>query len=502
MANAPVATSGSRWDIALAAALIIAASALAFYDVAQILFEQWMTNDTYSFGILVPVISLYAVWMQRERLHHLPIEPSPWIGISLIGACAALLVLGKVIGVVGVQEIAMVLMVPSTVWLLLGRRHLRALWFPIGYLFLMLPIWEILTDRFHYRFQLFSASLGQFLLGVAGIPVHRNETYLELPNITLEVASACSGVNFLIAVIAIGVPQAYLFLAGAWPRAIVIGFALAVAMFSNGLRIALIGVLSHYELSATSHGPGHILQGLFASTAGIIALQIALALMARKYPKPPRPGNPRERNGYRMPRWQVLSAVSLSVLALVVAANAQPRELLASTIDRAHEPLPMEPAWPGLGTQLSTQFVSGGDAPNLGRSFKLTPLETVWLYTGNFVYIESGGSLRYRLVDLPTHAPVSETPVPTADGMMFVNGINFRDGANQVEVLYWYEVNGTAVSQITSAKLRAVWGVFSGAPLPQLVVLSRTRPLGSNASVPMSTLANQVLDVLRFRTRT
>ena len=69
--------------------------------------------------------------------------------------------MGRVVGVIGVQETAMVMAVPAAIWLLFGRRMVAALWFPLLYLLLMLPIWEILTDRFHYRFQLFSALLGE-----------------------------------------------------------------------------------------------------------------------------------------------------------------------------------------------------------------------------------------------------------------------------------------------------------------------------------------------------
>ncbi len=386
-----------RWEWVLSVGVMVVAAVIAFSPVMAVLFSQWSTNDTYSFGALVPMISGCFVWIQRERLARLPITPSPWVGSMLVGFCAALLAFGRAIGVIGVQEIAMVLMVPASVWLLCGRRYVFALWFPLCYLLLMLPIWEILTDRFHYRLQLFSAWLGGSLLSQVGVPVHRNETYLELPNVILEVASVCSGVNYLVAVIAIGVPQAYLFLRGFIPRAVVIGFAVAIAIFSNGLRIAIIGMLSYYQLSEDIHGPGHLLQGLFVSAAGLIALQVAISVMARRYPKQ-RPVTREEATPEpaAMSHRGVVSFVAVTAMTLLAAANFRPPVLVAfpavsaaTTGTTETSPRPME-------------FVEGGQSRNFGRTFRTGTGGTVDLFTGELAYAEPGGGLGYRRVTVPT----------------------------------------------------------------------------------------------------
>ena len=91
--------------------------------------------------------------------------------------------------------------------------------------------------------------------------------------------------NFLIAVIAIGVPQAYLFLKGLVPRAAVIAFAIAIA--SAQQRSAHRHHRGAVALSGDRRDswPGHILQGLFVSAIGVMALQIAIGYLSRRYPK-------------------------------------------------------------------------------------------------------------------------------------------------------------------------------------------------------------------------
>ena len=474
------------------------AAAAAFLPTARVLFGQWMTNDTYSFGILVPPISAYFVWLQRKRLQQLPVAPEPLIGMALVGMCATLLFIGRMVGVIGIQEIAMVLCVPAMIWLLLGRRYIRALWFPLLYLLLMLPVWEILTDRFHYQFQLFSAWLSEWLLGVIGVPVHRTANYLELPDVTLEVASVCSGVNFLIAVIAIGVPQAYLFLSGFIPRALVIGFAVAVAIFSNGLRIAIIGGLSYYQLSADIHGPGHVLQGLFVSAAGLIAVQIAVGYLARRYPKPSSTSDPETSPvRWRGPvGWQLSFWVIGGAAMILVAANLQPRAVLAAPA-RATAPVPVTaPGWRLISAEHPISFVTG-PPPNLGQVFRIDSNWTVELFGGELTYAELGGALGYRQVILQTRSALSVVPVQTKNGTILVNCISLRNGAQETDIVYWYDVNGVPTTQVTTAKLRTLWDLVSGArQLPRLVAVSRSREATPDAGKPIAEFAAEVFRVL------
>jgi exosortase len=504
-ATAEWPAAGMRhWEWLLSATVLVVAAVVAFSPVMTVLISQWSTNDTYSFGVLVPLISGYFVWMQRDRLARLTITPSPWVGSILVGFCAALLAFGRAVGVIGVQEIAMVLMVPASVWLLCGRRYVFALWFPLFYLLLMLPIWEILTDRFHYRFQLFSAQLGESLLSIGGVPVHRSETYLELPNITLEVASVCSGVNFLVAVLAIGVPQAYLFLRGFMPRAIVIGFAVAIAIFSNGVRIAIIGFLSHYQLSKEIHGPGHLLQGLFVSGAGLIALQAAIGFMARRYPKPrPVAAEAGAATLSTMSRWPVVIVVSAASMIIFAAANFQPRELVASSIlnvDIGVLPETSTSGHPFVGAR-PMEFVEGGPSPNLGQTFRTAGGQTVDLFAGDLAFAEPGGGLGYRRVALPTRVALSELPIQSGGGTILVNSVSFLNGDRATEVAFWYDVDGTVTSQVTTAKLGALWGLLTGKrPLPLLVVVVRTGPANSDFnSEPMERVVVDVFRALQSR---
>lgn len=271
--NRPDQQGNDCWWPSATQALVIVSFFIAYAPVWAALSMQWWSNDMYSYGYLIPGISLYMVWVRREQLAGVGVQPNYLWGWPLGVVGLFVYVLGQAGEVVSLQEMSLLITLSAVVLLLWGGAVLRVVALPIGYLWLMIPIWEeIVTDRLHAPFQVFSATVAGELLRMLGAPVYREGVFLHLPSITLEVARACSGVNYLIAVIAIGIPLACLFLEK-WSRRIaLLLFGIVVAVLSNSLRVALIGLLAYYGFEGPLHGPLHVLQGLFVSVIGYAGL--------------------------------------------------------------------------------------------------------------------------------------------------------------------------------------------------------------------------------------
>jgi exosortase len=264
------------------AALIGAMFLAAFRDVMAGLVSQWESNDAFSHGWLIAPMSAYIAWSRRDRLARAGVKPAILGGtLGMLVAVLALQV-GRVIGVLGIQQLAMLLAIASLVVLLLGWRALRALWFPIGYLLFMMPVWDVATERLHFPFQLLSAKLGTGFLRLFAVPVYLENNFIYLPNITLEVARVCSGVNYLIAILALAVPLAYLTLRSRARQVALLLFGIAAGFFFNALRVAAIGFFSYHQLSEYTHGPWHIFQGLSAALVGYVAIFAFWGLLHRR----------------------------------------------------------------------------------------------------------------------------------------------------------------------------------------------------------------------------
>ena len=74
-ANSIAADSAPRQDVVLGGALLLS-FVVCYAGVIASLFEQWMSNDMYAHGILIPFISAYLLWDRRALLASTAVEPA------------------------------------------------------------------------------------------------------------------------------------------------------------------------------------------------------------------------------------------------------------------------------------------------------------------------------------------------------------------------------------------------------------------------------------------
>jgi len=437
----------------------------AYGDVLATLIVRWWSNDTYSYSFLIPLISLYLIWLRRETLIHIHPSPNYAGGFVILFLGLFMLTAGQLGGVIVLQALSLIVTLMGVVLLLLGTRFLQVLWFPLIYLLFIVPFWEQVTDHLHLPFQLFSATIGVNILQAIGIPAYRQDVYIELPNITLEVAKVCSGINYLIAVITMGIPMAYLFLKGWWRRVSLVCFAVIIAILSNGLRVALIGVLSHYGIGGDIHGPFHVLQGLFVSMIGFGALFVGLLVLQNTSPassalrgnssihKQIQPITLRGKRSYL--------GGSLIVLFLLVGSylhfyNPSPVPL---TNDLGYFPVAIG-EWKGHNTTRDySEYKNLGVDHELSRIYETASGETIRLYIGYYEYQEQAKELiNYKTKELHLNASKYEVDI-NKDAPVEINKVLLPSpkGSGSTLILFWYDLNGRIVADRYMAKAYTAW---------------------------------------------
>lgn len=262
--------------------ILVGSLLFCYSEVLSALVNQWIANDVYSYAFLIPVISGYMMWLQRGKLSTLSLDGDPVLGWVVLSSGLIALLVGWAGHVLLIQELSLLLTLSGLVLLFLGVQAFRLLRGSIGYLLFMIPVWGYITDPIQMPARLFSAKVAAAMLQGMGLTTVLNGIYIDLPNVTLEVAPECSGINYLFAVLAIGVPIALFCLKDRTHRLILLVSSLAIAMVANGLRIALIGLAANYQLSVDSHGPLHILQGLAVSVVGYVTMFAVLWVLRRR----------------------------------------------------------------------------------------------------------------------------------------------------------------------------------------------------------------------------
>jgi EpsI family protein len=338
---------------------------------------------------------------------------------------------------------------------------LRQVRFPLAYLLFMIPVWEPLTASLHAPFQVLSARLAVSILQATGVPVNLDGLLIRLPGISLEVAQACSGVNFVVAIVALGLPQGYLMLNSVAKRVLLVALAVPIALLSNGLRIGLIGWLSYNGLSgAEIHGPGHVLQGLSVAVVGFLGLSAVARLLSRISPgRPPPPvseATPHQSAGdTRLARQAALAASFILVCVATLGAVRRP----ASVETR----LPLSSFKEDLGVWRAGAEVPAPDffgsegAERISRLYRRPMGTPVQLFVAYYGYQLQGSEVVDRFM-LALHRSASSEQVRLADSFDWkANEAIYRGKGRHEYVVFWYDINGRRVASPYRAKAWTIW---------------------------------------------
>ncbi|TDJ09039.1 MAG: exosortase/archaeosortase family protein [Deltaproteobacteria bacterium] len=236
------------------------------------LVQHWLYDDNYSYGFLIPPLALYFVWERWEELRGLPAEGSAW-GLAVLALAFLVFAAGTLGGVLVLPRAsAIVLLLGAILWIG-GWRWTRELLFPVLFLFLMLPIPNVILNQIAFPLQLFAAEVAEETLFLLEVPVRRMGNVMYLPHTQLEVAQACSGLRSLLALTTTGVVFAYFFGRTWLQRGLIVAVSIPIAILVNAARVAITGLLAHRYGMEVATGFFHTLEGF-----GMFAL--AFTLMA------------------------------------------------------------------------------------------------------------------------------------------------------------------------------------------------------------------------------
>jgi exosortase len=256
---------------AAGAASLVLLLAVIYFRTVHALWSVWMTNDNYSHGPLVPLVSLVLAWRRRDRLAAARLVPDAR-GTLLVALACALQVAGMRADVLALQGYSLVLVLLGLVLTFLGTAGLRVLAFPIGYLVFMLTFPPIIVNRLGFALKEVAVGLSTRAAEALGVTLQRDGMSLFVASGELRVEHPCSGLRSLIALLGIGTLMAAHLEAGTVRRVVLVLLAIPVAIAVNTLRMTLLIVVAHYAGVGRATGRLH-------DVSGLLLYALALAIM-------------------------------------------------------------------------------------------------------------------------------------------------------------------------------------------------------------------------------
>lgn len=252
--------------------LALAALLLITWPVWRWLWGEWMGNEYYSHGILIPPVSAYLIYQRFRNDKSLKWEPgqgSNW-GIVLIALGLALYLWFFNQRAYYLAAFATIVMIGGLVWAIGGTEVAKRLSFPVLYLVLMVPL--PIVDRYTLPLAMFTGICSGQLANFIGLDVEIIGNAVKLPNADLVIGAQCSGVNSLIALTALMVLTAYLVKGPLWGRIALVVLAFPLAILGNILRVtSLLFVARAWGAQA-----GFV---FYHDYSGIVFFVVVLALM-------------------------------------------------------------------------------------------------------------------------------------------------------------------------------------------------------------------------------
>jgi len=216
----------------------------------------WSRSETFAHGFLILPISLWLIWIQRDNIARYSARPVWWIVLLMFPLGLGWL-LAWLVDIAVLQQLALVAMMITGTWAILGHRLGRLLLFPLFFLFFAVPMGEgLIAPMMEY-----TATSTVWLLEITGIPVYREGLNFALPSGRWSVVEACSGVRYIIASVTVGTLYAYLTYRS-WPRRVIfVVISAIVPVLANSARAYLIVILGHYSGMKIATGADHLVYG-------------------------------------------------------------------------------------------------------------------------------------------------------------------------------------------------------------------------------------------------
>jgi exosortase B len=254
-------------------ALLAGAFLAAYVPTIQGLINgPWQTEQE-GHGPLIIAASLWLVWQSRERLRATKISPAPISGWVTLLIGLVLMFLARTQDVLTVEALSIIPVVTGCVLLSAGWPTLRILAFPIGFLLFSVPVPDWIIDGATVPLKVFISDSVTRILYLAGYPIAQNGVMIMIGSYQLLVKDACSGMNSIFALSAIGVFYAYAFRWEEKIRSLMLLVAIIpITIVANFIRVLALVLMAYYGGPDMIEGAVHDLTGIGLFVVAVVLL--------------------------------------------------------------------------------------------------------------------------------------------------------------------------------------------------------------------------------------
>jgi len=239
-------------------------------------------DDEYAHGPIILAVILWLIWDKRQLLLVTPERTAPIPGI-------ALLVFGLLLYILGRSQNIIVLDVGSLFFVLAGLLVAMRGWsvaFKLSFVLLfisyLVPLPGIFVDAVTGPLKNYVSWFAENILYAAGYPIARTGVVLTIGQYQLLVADACSGLNSMFSLSAIGLLYLYITRYKSWlHNGLILASLLPIAFCANIVRVMVLILVTYHFGDAAGQGFVHKFSGMVLFVVALLILLTFDALLVR-----------------------------------------------------------------------------------------------------------------------------------------------------------------------------------------------------------------------------
>jgi exosortase B len=241
-----------------------------YVDLARGLWQ----HEAYAHGPIILAVVAWLAWRERAALASGQAGGSaPLAGWAMLGLGLGLYAVGRSQGIALFEVGSHLPVLAGTVVLLAGWRALARLWFPLFFLVFLVPLPGFAIDIATAPLKNLVSHIVEWMLYELGYPVARAGVVLMMGQYQMLVTDACSGLNSLYSLAALGFLYLYLTGPGTLVRnAALLASIAPIALAANVARVLLLTLI-------TFHFGEEAGQSFLHGFAGITLFATALLLL-------------------------------------------------------------------------------------------------------------------------------------------------------------------------------------------------------------------------------
>jgi exosortase len=265
---------------------------LAIPTLISVAVKSW-TTDQGQYGVVVLALGIWLLIRDRGRASGLAKPGSPILTGLMIALGAELYVVSRLADQYIAESLALAWISLAVVYGLYGAAWMRALWFPLAFLLLAIPAPFSLTFPITSHLRTWISILAVQLLQLCNLDVVRDGLNIDIDQYTLVIAEACSGMNSLVSLSAVGVLYLHIRRDAGPLQMLAMGAPIVLfAILGNFVRVVALVVFTHLFGDIFTQSILHEATGVITFTVallGVVALDEAIYSGPRLWALRPKP---------------------------------------------------------------------------------------------------------------------------------------------------------------------------------------------------------------------